>query len=119
MANIRNIQIRYMPMQGGSRVTIALERPVATADLGIYSNTIQPQSFKPSFSLPDLTAEYRVGKTWGYIELAGLLRQLKWKDLDTVAPNMNGTAVGWGLNMIRFFRLSTSCGVKDPPSRKI
>lgn len=99
MANIRNIQIRYMPLQGDSRVTIALERPAATADLGIYSNTIQAQSFKPYFSLPDLTAEYRVGKDWGYIELAGLLRQLKWKDLDTVTPNLSGKTVGWGLNL--------------------
>jgi len=32
MANIRNIQIRYMPIQGNTKLTIALEKPNATAD---------------------------------------------------------------------------------------
>ena len=99
MANIRNIQIRYMPIQGDSKLTIALERPVATTDLGIYSNMPEAQTMKPYFSLPDLTAEYRRASKWGYIELAGLLRQLKWHSQDTVFPNLNGKAIGWGLNL--------------------
>jgi hypothetical protein len=99
MANIRNIQIRYMPIQGDTKLSIALEKPNATTDDGLYSNLIELKNVKPQFSLPDLTAEYRYGSSWGYIQLAGLLRKLKWKDLDTSGINYSGQQTGWGLNL--------------------
>lgn len=99
MANIRNIQIRYMPIKGDTKLTIALEKPGATADDGVYADMIALQNVKPHFTLPDLTAEYRYGQSWGYIELAGILRQLKWKDLDTIGPDLSGKQTGWGLNL--------------------
>jgi hypothetical protein len=99
MANIRNLQIRYMPIQGDTKLTIALEKPGATADEGAYSDRIELKSVKPHFTLPDLTAEYRYGRSWGYVELAGVLRQLKWKDLDTTGTDLSGKATGWGFNL--------------------
>jgi hypothetical protein len=99
MANIRNLQIRYMPIQGDTKLTIALEKPGATADEGVYSDRIELKSVKPHFTLPDLTAEYRYGRSWGYVELAGVLRQLKWKDLDTTGPDLSGKKTGWGFNL--------------------
>ena len=99
MANIRNIQIRYMPIQGNTKLTIALEKPNATADDGLYTDMIELKNVKPQYSLPDLTAEYRYGRSWGYIELAGLLRKLKWKDLDTSGIDYSGQQTGWGLNL--------------------
>ncbi len=36
MVAFRNVQFRWMPIKGASRVTIALERPGASADLGVY-----------------------------------------------------------------------------------
>jgi hypothetical protein len=99
MANIRNLQIRYMPIQGDTKLTIALEKPGATADEGVYADRIELKSVKPHFTLPDLTAEYRYGRSWGYIKLAGVLRQLKWKDLDTTGANLSGHQTGWGFNV--------------------
>ena len=40
-----------------------------------------------------------MAKRWGYVELAGVLRQLKWKDLDTSGPDYSGKQTGWGLNL--------------------
>ena len=99
MANIRNPQIRYMPIQGDTKLTIALEKPGGTADDGQYADMIELKNVKPQFSLPDLTAEYRYGRSWGYIELAGVLRRLKWKDLDTSGTDYSGKQTGWGLNL--------------------
>jgi hypothetical protein len=99
MANIRNLQVRYMPIQGDTKLTIALEKPGATADEGVYSDRIELKSVKAHFTLPDLTAEYRYGKSWGYVELAGVLRQLKWEDLDTTGPDLSGKQTGWGFNL--------------------
>src|SRR5215831_4980187 len=99
MANIRNVQIRYMPIQGDTKLTVALEKPGATADEGVYTDVIEGRNVKPHFSLPDLSAEYRLGRSWGYVELAGLLRKLQWDDLDTSGTNLSGKTVGWGLNL--------------------
>ncbi len=99
MANIRNPQIRFMPIQGNSKLTIALEKPGGTADEGSYADMIELKSVKPVFHVPDLTAEYRFGRPWGYIELAGVLSQLKWKDLDTSGFDYSGSQTGWGLNL--------------------
>ena len=99
MANIRNIQIRYMPIQGNTKLTIAIEKPTATADSGLFAGMRELNGVKPRFSLPDLTAEYRYGRSWGYIELAGLLRRLQWKDLDASGIDYSGKQTGWGLNL--------------------
>jgi len=99
MAFFRNIQVRYMPIQGPTRLTIALERPGASADQGVYASHIELGNVKPKFPVPDLSAEYRQAFKWGYVELAGIVRYMKWEDLDSTGPNLSGDAVGWGLNL--------------------
>ena len=49
MAFFRNVQFRYMPIQGDTRLTFALERPGASADQGVYSDRIELQNVKPPF----------------------------------------------------------------------
>jgi hypothetical protein len=99
MVFFRNIQIRYMPIQGDTRLTIALERPGASADQGMYSNRIELDGVKARFPLPDISAEYRYGAKWGYVELAGILRKIEWKDLNDDQFDLSGDALGWGLNL--------------------
>ncbi|HQY88054.1 MAG TPA: DcaP family trimeric outer membrane transporter, partial [Tepidisphaeraceae bacterium] len=41
MVFFRNIQVRYMPIQGDTRLTFALERPGASGDGGVYSDRIE------------------------------------------------------------------------------
>ena len=101
MAFFRNVQLRYMPIQGDTRMTIALERPGASADLGDAAERIELGGVTPHFPLPDLSAEYRMGRDWGYLELAGIVRYMEWEDLD-VDPgeaDLSGDATGWGLNL--------------------
>jgi hypothetical protein len=99
MVFFRNIQVRYMPIQGDTRLTIALERPGASADQGVYAGRIELQDVKPKFPLPDLSAEYRYGQKWGYVELAGIVRRIEWEDQGTDAFNLSGNATGWGVNL--------------------
>ena len=72
MAFLWNVQVRYMPIQGDSRLTLALERPGASADQGIYADRIELANVKPKFKLPDFSAEYRRAGSFGYVELAGI-----------------------------------------------
>ncbi len=53
----------------------------------------------PRFNLPDLSAEYRLGRDWGYVELAGMLRRIEWDDNGQDEYDLSGAATGWGLNL--------------------
>ena len=100
MAFFRNIQFRYMPIKGDTRLTFALERPGASADAGEYSGRIELQDIRSNFPVPDLSAEYRSAHDWGYVELAGIVRYMKWEDLnDEDEVDYSGDAIGWGLNL--------------------
>jgi len=100
MAFFRNVQLRYMPIQGDTRFTIALERPGASADAGVHSDIVDAGNIKARYPIPDISAEYRKGMTnGGYVELAGIVRRIQWEDLNaTPALDLSGSVVGWGLN---------------------
>lgn len=102
MAFFRNIQVRWMPIMGDTRLTIALERPGASADGGVYSEILQQQNIRARFPVPDLSAEYRSAHDWGYVELAGIVRYMKWEDQgqhEEGEVDLSGDAIGWGLNL--------------------
>ena len=98
MVFFRNIQVRYMPIQGDTRMTIALERPGASADQGDVAGRIELADVRGRFPVPDLSAEYRRAMTWGYLELSGIVRYIKWEDQGTDAFDLSGDAVGWGIH---------------------
>lgn len=99
MVFFRNVQFRYMPIQGDTRMTIALERPGASADGGTFAERSELQNIRARFPLPDLSFEYRQAIDPGYIELAGIVRSMQWEDLDTIGVDYSGDAIGWGLNL--------------------
>jgi hypothetical protein len=98
MAFFRNVQLRFMPIQGDSRLTIALERPGASADAGLYAGRVELAGIVPRFPLPDVSAEYRMGLRRGYIEVAGIVRTIKWEDLTPTPVDASGDVMGWGLS---------------------
>jgi len=100
MVFFRNVQVRWTPWQDGdSRVAIALERPGASADQGDFAGRIELQDVRGRFPLPDLSAHYRHARGWGHVQLAGILRQMKWDDLNTDQFDLSGDATGWGINL--------------------
>jgi hypothetical protein len=100
MVFFRNIQFRYMPIQGDSRLTIALERPGASADQGIYVGRPELANVNSKFSFPDLSAEYRHAGGFGYVELAGIVRNIAWEDQgNDPVRDLSDNVLGWGLNL--------------------
>jgi DcaP outer membrane protein len=107
MVFFRNIQIRYAAMQGKNELFIALERPGASADAGPYQGRIELDSVAPQFPLPDLSAHFKKSGDWGHVQLAGMLRSIKWKDLSTASPfDLSGSVVGWGLHLSTVLNLT-------------
>jgi hypothetical protein len=108
MVFFRNIQIRYMPIQGETQLTFALERPGASSDQGIYSDRIELNNVKPRFDLPDFSSEFRYGQKWGYVEIAGIVRKIGWED-QNFNPNydLSDSKIGWGLNLSTNIKFGT------------
>jgi hypothetical protein len=99
MVFFRNVQFRWMPIQGRSRITLALERPGASADQGVYQDRIELQDVRAHFPMPDISGEARLGRDWGYVEVAGMLRRIEWVDIGTDPFDLSGGVWGWGVNL--------------------
>ncbi len=94
----KNVQFRYIPIDGRNRLAFALERPGGTADEGVYDGRVELQDAEAKFDLPDFSAEYRMTRDWGYAEMSGLIRQIKWIDKGEQPFDVSGKAIGWGLH---------------------
>jgi DcaP outer membrane protein len=100
MVFFRNLQARWMPLKGDSRITFAVERPGASADGGIYADRIALQGVRPKFDLPDFSGEGRFARKWGYVKVSGILRKISWVDTaKTATRDLSGDALGWGVNL--------------------
>ena len=110
MVFFRNLQFRWMPLKGRNSVTIALERPGASGDQGVFADRIELQGIRPKFDLPDLSGNIRFTRDWGYFQAAGMLRRIKWVDTIDDGIDLDGTETGAGINLtsnVKFSRNDT------------
>lgn len=99
MVFFRNLQLRWMPIVGDSHLWFALERPGASADQGSYTGRIELEGVKPKFNWPDFSWQARLARSWGYFQVAGMLRKIGWTDTTPDRFDLSGTAIGWGVNV--------------------
>jgi hypothetical protein len=78
---------------------VAIERPGASGDQGIYADRIELSGIRPRFPVPDVSAAYKATRPWGYLRASGILRLLKYDDVLDDAFDLSGSATGWGLNL--------------------
>jgi hypothetical protein len=98
MVFFRNVHVRWMPIRGATNLTLALERPGASGDQGVYAGRIELEGIRARFPLPDLSGAYTYGGDWGYVRVAGMLRYLEWDDVRDDQFDLSGSETGWGLN---------------------
>lgn len=99
MVFFRNVQLRWMPMQGDNELFIALERPGASGDPGVLVGEPDIANLTPHFPLPDVSAHYRMNRDWGHLQIAGILRKMEWEDSTPTPVDLSGSATGWGINV--------------------
>ena len=111
MVFFRNVQLRWTPWQeGDSRFVVALERPGASADQGDFAGRIELEGVQGRFPLPDLSAQFKHARGWGHVQVAGIVREMQWDDLNDDEFDLSGDALGWGINLssnIKFTERST------------
>jgi hypothetical protein len=101
MVFFRNVQLRWMPVRNDrTELVLALERPGASADQGIYAGRIELQGIKPKFDMPDFSGHVRFTRTRGYLQVAAIFRKISWVDTN---PNptfhLGDDVFGWGVNI--------------------
>jgi hypothetical protein len=104
MVLFRNVQFRWMPVMGDSHIVLAVERPGASADQGIYQDRIELQGIKPHFTVPDFTGHARLARKWGYFQVGGIARRIAWKDTNNDQYDLTGSTWGWGFNFSGNFK---------------
>ena len=109
MLFFRNPQVRWMPVQTDKgKLTIALERPGASGDLGVFSDRVALAGLNPRFPLPDLSGNYRATTKWGYVQVGGIVRRIEWEDLVPDAFDLGGSVTGWGATASTNIKMKTS-----------
>jgi hypothetical protein len=98
MVYFKNVQVRYTPLHGDNQVEIALERPGASGDAGIFARRIELQNVQGRFPAPDLSGHYRATRGWGHVQVAGIVRLIRWDDVLEDQFDLSGHAWGWGIN---------------------
>ena len=99
MVFFRNVQFRYMPIQGDTRLTLAVERPGASGDAGVLADRIEMQNVKGRTPIPDFSGEYRYGGARGYVEVAGIVGKLNYDDMLADQFDLSGSVARWGINL--------------------
>lgn len=112
MVLYRNLQVRYMPLQGDSKLTFALERPGGSADGGEYAELIELNDVTAKLSFPDFTGNYRYSGNWGYVQLGGILKSMKWVSNNPDSINIEGSVLGWGGNLSSTINISPNDNLK-------
>jgi hypothetical protein len=104
----RNVQVRWMPFKGGrNELTLALERPGASGDQGVYADRIELAGIRPHLQLPDFTGNARFNRDWGHIQASWLLGQIKWTDTnDKDDFDFSGSDVRAGLSLTGVFNFN-------------
>jgi len=98
MVFFRNVQVRWTPVKGDNTLMLALERPGASGDGGVYADRVEVQNIKPRFTVPDLSGGYKRTVKRGYVRVGGMLRRIAYDDLLADRFELGDSVVGWGLN---------------------
>ena len=106
MVFFRNVQIRYMPMEGDHEVVVALERPGASGDSGVAFDVIAGQAIQGRFPAPDLSGHYRWNQNWGHIQASAMVRYIAWDDTVAGGPDLSGNDIGWGLHASMNYKIN-------------
>jgi hypothetical protein len=108
MVFYRNVQFRWTPYAaGGSRFSVALERPGNDIDPGRVASDLDfSGDIRNDEELPDLTVQYRTDADWGHLQVSGILRRVGAEVFDANGALLGSVDdTGWGVNLGSHFNV--------------
>jgi hypothetical protein len=97
-----------MPLKGRNAVTIALERPGASADQGRFEDRIELQGCGRTLICRTLPRTFDGLATGATSRSAGLVKRMAWIDTNNDQFDLGGSAVGAGLNLTSALSLANT-----------
>jgi len=98
MVFLRNPQIRYTKNMEDNSFAIAIEHPSGDIDVGQVRD-IDPNlgsNIVATSKVPDATAQFRINKPWGHVQVAGIARRIGYETLGTSGNSPHGSEFGGG-----------------------
>ncbi len=92
MVFFRNVQVRWMRTRENKSFTLALERPGASGDGGVYASRVELQNIKARFPIPDFSGAFKFKQDWGYFRVAGIVGRISWDDVLVDQFDLSGYA---------------------------
>jgi len=99
MVFFRNVQVRWMRTRENKSFMLALERPGASGDGGVYASRVELQNIKARSPIPDISGAFKFGQDWGYFRVAGIVGQISWDDVLVDQFDLSGSGTRYGLNL--------------------
>jgi hypothetical protein len=100
MVFFRNVQLRWTPIQNENNIfMVALERPGASGDQGVYADRVELTDVRARFPAPDISAQYRMIRDWGHLQFSAIARWIEWDDLGFQPGDLSGDELGWGAHV--------------------
>lgn len=99
MVFLRNPQIRWTPVSGANSFAVAIENPSNDIDAGQYRQLDDFPGAQGDQEWPDLTAQFRMNRDWGHLQLAGILRWIGTEVVDDNEVIYDDHDTGWGLDV--------------------
>ena len=99
-----------------THLTLALERPGASGDQGVYADRIELQNIKARFPVPDFSRRVPHEREVGLRPRSpACCAQIKWDDVLDDQFDLSGSATGWGMN----FSSNLKSGENDSPAAAV
>jgi hypothetical protein len=113
MVLFRNVQFRYTAVDNGRhQVMVALERPGASGDQGVYNDRVELDGISARFPSPDISGAYKFTGDWGHARIGGIFRKISWDDVLDDGFDLSGDAVGWGVNLSSIWKLGGASTIR-------
>jgi DcaP outer membrane protein len=113
MVLFRNVQFRYTAVDNGRhQVIVALERPGASGDQGVYNDRVELDGISARFPSPDISGAYKFTGDWGHARVGGIFRKISWDDVLEDEFDLSGNAVGWGVNLSSIWKLTSASTIR-------
>ena len=102
MVVLRDPQIRWSFFDRDDlRLAVAIEGQAINNDPGLIRQ-IDPNlgaNIQPDEKAPDFTAQFRIKRDWGTLQVSGVLRLLGYETLGVIDNRPRGNETGWGVNV--------------------
>ncbi|MBT2748629.1 MULTISPECIES: DcaP family trimeric outer membrane transporter [unclassified Lysobacter] len=101
LALFRTVQFRWTPFSGRNSLAFAIEDATDSIDTGRFGRQFPDfgEHAQGRNRYPDVSAQFRMNRSWGHFQASGLLRRIGFETAGTPGNEPRGNATAYGLSL--------------------